>query len=131
MLIAIIDLLDVSVPAEELSMSAISSFHSTRKSSSSNALSWSSAIEHGNGRHQPTSVLLYLVPIFFICAQSGWLSMAASATTQTITKRRIGPIQSPVVSAAISKRNSEIKAIHALRKAGLTGFLALVLLLDW
>ena len=57
--------------------------------------------------------------------------MAAGVTTQTVTKRRIGPTQSPVVSATISKRNSEVKAVIALRKAGLTGIFALVLLLDW
>ena len=54
-----------------------------------------------------------------------------SAATQTITKRRIGPTQSPVVSATLSKRNSEVKAALALRKAGLTGIVALLLFLDW
>ena len=55
----------------------------------------------------------------------------SSAATQTITKRRIGPTQSPVVSATLSKRNSEVKAALALRKAGLTGIVALLLFLDW
>lgn len=114
--------------------------------------------EHGKtiittDRHTCT---FYLVPIIFVfvrCVQTSWwstlyqycgigrsghetsaltaLPMAASATTQIVTKRRIGPTQSPVVSATISKKSSEVKAIHALRKAGLTGFLALFLLLDW
>ena len=55
------------------------------------------------------------------------MHMATGATT----KRRIGPTQSPVVSATISKRNGEVKAINALRKAGITGAIALLLLLDW
>lgn len=57
--------------------------------------------------------------------------MALTVATQTVIKRRIGPTQSPVVSATISKRSSELKASSALRKAGLTAFLALLLFLDW
>jgi hypothetical protein len=51
--------------------------------------------------------------------------------TAAATRRRIGPTQSPVVSATISKRNSEVKAESAFKKAGITGTIAVLLLLDW
>ena len=53
------------------------------------------------------------------------------AATVTVTKRRIGPTQSPIVSATISKRNSELKADNAFKKAGITGVIAVLLFLDW
>lgn len=49
----------------------------------------------------------------------------------TVPRRRIGPTQSPVVSATISKRNSEVKADNAFKKAGITGAITVLLLLDW
>ena len=53
------------------------------------------------------------------------------AATMTVTRRRIGPTQSPVVSATISKRNSEVKADSAFKKAVVTGAIAVLLFLDW
>ena len=113
-------------------LSAISLFQSLRKSTSSSS---SAILDMEKGRQNYTRrTKFYLVPITISLQLAAHVDMATipgGATTQTITKRRIGPTQSPVVSATLSKRNSEVKATLALRKAVLTGILAFLLFIDW
>ncbi len=60
-------------------------------------------------------------------------ALYAAMQTQTATtyQRRLGPVTSPVVSAAITRRIEEVKASSALRRAISSIFISLILLVDW
>lgn len=45
--------------------------------------------------------------------------------------RRLGPVQSPVVSAAITRRVNEVRASSALKRATASICIALLLIIDW
>jgi len=56
--------------------------------------------------------------------------MMQSRGTVTKTFRKLGPTQSPVVSAAIDKRSSDSKASSAVRKTLRNGSVVFVILMD-
>lgn len=45
--------------------------------------------------------------------------------------RKLGPVQSPVVSATITRRVDEVKANSAVKRAAASICIALLLLIDW